>query len=264
MPRALAECLPAAQFFREFAATIGKRIAPQALRARKGGSSGAFLGSQSPAFIAYESRLLARIVGIRAKVEESNNMKRNALLSAVALASLVTVSACGTGATPEAADEDQAATATDTATEAPAEETAEAAAPEVEANGTVIEIQMFTKDPDNASGLQVFKPRVVTAKVGDTIKFVPTDPTHQSDSIAGMIPEGTKGWEGKVNQEVSYVIPKEGVYGYKCTPHYAAGMIGLVIVGEGAALANLEAAKGVTHPGLAAREFEKAFTEAGI
>lgn len=189
-------------------------------------------------------------------------MKRNALLSAVALASLVTLSACGTGAKPEAEDTEAAATE-DTATEEPATEMAEAA-PAVEANGTVIEVQMYTKDPDDASGLQVFKPRVVTAKVGDTIKFVPTNPTHQSVSIAGMLPEGVTGWEGKVNQEVSYVVPKEGVYGYKCTPHYAAGMVGLVVVGEGAALANLDAAKKVTHPGLAGKKFEEIFTEAGL
>lgn len=190
-------------------------------------------------------------------------MKRNVLLSAVALASLVTVSACGGGAgEAPTADETEAAEAEAEATEE-AEETA-AAAPEVEPNGTVIEIQMYTKDPDDPAGLQVFKPRLVTAKVGDTIKFVPTDPTHQSASIADMLPEGVAGWEGKINEEISYVVPKPGVYGYKCTPHYAAGMIGLVIVeGEGQD-ANVEAAKAVSHPGLAGREFEEIFTEAGL
>lgn len=191
-------------------------------------------------------------------------MKRNTFLSAVALASLVTVSACGGGNEGEApATEETEATPTE---EAATDETTEevAAVPAAEPNGTVIEVQMYTKDPDDASGLQVFKPRVVTAKVGDTIKFIPTDPTHQSVSIAGMLPAGVTGWEGKVNEEVSYVIPAEGVYGYKCTPHYAAGMIGLVVVGEGEALANAEDAKGVTHPGLADREFKEIFEEAGL
>ena len=193
-------------------------------------------------------------------------MKRNAFLSAVAVTSLFAVSACGGEATDAPATEETEEAATEeTATEeeATTEETAEAA-PAVEANGTVIEVQMYTKDPDDASGLQVFKPRLVKAKVGDTIKFVPTDPTHQSASIAGMIPEGVEGWEGKVNEEVSYVVPKPGVYGYKCTPHYAAGMIGLIVVeGEGSD-ANVEAAKGVSHPGLAGREFDEIFTEAGL
>lgn len=192
-------------------------------------------------------------------------MKRNVFLSAVAVSSLFAVSACGGGnADAPATEETEDAAAEDTAAEDDGATEEAAEAPAVEANGTVIEIQMYTKDPDDPSGLQVFKPRIVNAKVGDTIKFIPTDPTHQSVSIDGMLPEGVTGWEGKVNEEVSYVIPKEGVYGYKCTPHYAAGMIGLVVVGEGDALANVEAAKGVTHPGLAAREFTEIFEEAGL
>ena len=190
-------------------------------------------------------------------------MKRNAFLSAVAVTSLFAVSACGGGNADAPETEKTEAAADDTATEeATTEETAEA--PAVEPNGTEIEVQMYTKDPDDASGLQVFKPRLVKAKVGDTITFVPTDPTHQSASIAGMLPEGVTGWEGKVNEKVSYVVPKPGVYGYKCTPHYAAGMIGLIVVeGEGSD-ANVEAAKGVSHPGLAGREFKEVFEEAGL
>lgn len=189
-------------------------------------------------------------------------MKRTTLLSAVALASLVTLSACG-GRT----DGDTAAPAEEAA--APVEEAAapaEAAAPEapeVEPNGTVIEIQMLTRDPDGG-GMQAFKPRLITAKVGDTIKFVPTDPTHQSSSIAAMLPEGVKGWQGEINKEVSYVVPKPGVYGYQCVPHYAAGMVGLIIVeGEGMN-DNVEAAKAATHPGLAGKKFAEIFTEAGL
>lgn len=193
-------------------------------------------------------------------------MKRNAFLSAVAVTSLFAVSACGGEATDAPATEDtaeDAATAdTATAEEATAEEAAPA--PAVEPNGTILEVQMYTKDPDDPTGMQVFKPRLIKAKVGDTIKFVPTNPTHQSVSIAGMLPEGVEGWEGKINEEVSYVVPKPGVYGYKCNPHYAAGMVGLIVVeGEGSD-ANVEAAKGVSHPGLAGREFDEIFTEAGL
>ncbi|MEM7665015.1 MAG: plastocyanin/azurin family copper-binding protein [Pseudomonadota bacterium] len=189
-------------------------------------------------------------------------MKRNTLLSAVALASLVTVSACGESPYQEPTEE--AGTETVEETAEATEEAAPAApeAPEVEANGTVIDINMYTRDPDEPSGLQVFKPRLITAQVGDTVRFVPTDPTHQSSSIEGMIPEGTRGWEGEINQEVSYVLPKPGIYGYQCVPHYAAGMIGMIIVeGEGKT-ANLEAAKEVSHPGLAGREFGEIFEQA--
>ncbi|QUL38018.1 pseudoazurin [Erythrobacter sp. JK5] len=187
-------------------------------------------------------------------------MKRNTLLGAVAFASLVTLSACGESPYQEpTAEESEAVPAAD------ADATADAAAstePEVEANGTVIDIQMYTRDPDDASGLQVFKPRLIMAKVGDTVRFVPTDPTHQSSSIPEMLPEGARGWQGEINKEVSYVLPKPGIYGYKCVPHYAAGMIGMIIVEGDGKTSNLEAAKAVTHPGLAGREFNEIFEEA--
>jgi pseudoazurin len=173
-------------------------------------------------------------------------MKRNVILGAAAAFSLTALAACGGGQAP--------------AEEAPAEETAEAA-PAVEANGTVVEIAMYTKDPDDSSKMQVFKPRLITANVGDTIKFVAANPTHQSQSIDGMIPEGVEGWQGKINEEVTYVIQKPGVYGYKCVPHYAAGMVGLIVVEGGD---NAEAAKAVKHPGLANKAFSEIFEEAGI
>ncbi|MDJ0979625.1 MAG: plastocyanin/azurin family copper-binding protein [Erythrobacter sp.] len=191
-------------------------------------------------------------------------MKRNVLMGAVAFASLATLTACGGGSAPaeEAPAEEAAAPAEEAAAEeAPAEEVVEAV-PAAEANGNVIEIAMYTKDPDDSSALQVFKPRLVEATVGDTIKFVAANPTHQSSSIDGMIPDGVEGWEGKINEEVSYVIPTAGVYGYKCVPHYAAGMVGLIVVDGGGD--NVDAAKAVSHPGLAGREFGEIFEEAGL
>jgi len=175
-------------------------------------------------------------------------MKRNTLLAAIAVASMVTLSACGGEPSQEPTGE---------GTEAAAPEV-----PEVEANGTIIDINMYTRDPDEPRALQVFKPRLIKAKVGDTVRFIPANPSHDSSSIAGMLPTGARGWEGKINQEVSYILPVAGIYGYKCTPHYAAGMIGLIIVeGEGMT-ANLEAAKSISHPGLAAREFTEIFEQA--
>ncbi|MDY7097145.1 MAG: plastocyanin/azurin family copper-binding protein [Pseudomonadota bacterium] len=193
-------------------------------------------------------------------------MKRNILFGSAAAAGFMALAACGGGAEAPAEEataptEEAAAPAAEEA--APAEEAAEPV-PEVEANGTVIEINMYTKDPDDSSALQVFKPRLVNANVGDTIKFIPSDPTHQSSSIDSMVPAGVTGWEGKINEEVSFVIPTTGIYGYKCVPHYAAGMIGMVVVGSGDELTNLEDAKGASHPGLAGREFGEIFEEAGL
>ncbi len=133
---------------------------------------------------------------------------------------------------------------------------------EVEPTGRVIDIFMYTVDPDDPGELHVFKPRLVTAKVGDTIRFIPTETSHQSSSIAAMLPEGSRGWEGEINEEVSYVVPAPGIYGFQCVPHYAAGMVGVVIVeGEGK-LDNLERARDSAHPGLGVPEFVEIFAEA--
>ena len=40
---------------------------------------------------------------------------------------------------------------------------------------------------------------------------------------------------------VTSYFEKEGVYGYKCTPHYILGMVGLVVVGSSSS--NLDVAK---------------------
>lgn len=175
-------------------------------------------------------------------------MRVHSLTTAAALACLAGLTACGVGLG-----------------EAP-EGTTEAAAkpePSIRTTGTVIEIEMLTRDPDDPAGLQVFRPRLVRARVGDTIRFVPTDVGHNSTSIPGMIPEGAEGWDGPINTEVTYVIPKPGVYGFKCLPHYAAGMIGLIVV-DGGSEADLAAAMGLSHPGRAGGEFAEMFEEAGL
>ena len=202
--------------------------------------------------------------GRNVKSKGNKTMKRNAIFGAFAATSLLALAACGGGAEEAPVEEapvEEVAAPEPVAeeTEAPAEEVA--AVPAAEANGTIIEIAMITRDPE--TGRQVFSPRIVNAKVGDTIVFKPTDPTHQSQSIDEMMPAGVTGWLGKVNEEVSYVIPAPGIYGYKCAPHYAAGMVGVIFVeGEGMN-DNLEAAKAVTHPGLASRVFTEIFDEIG-
>ena len=143
------------------------------------------------------------------------------------------------------------------------EETAETTlAPEVEPNGRIIEVRMYTIDPDDPTRQHVFKPELITAEVGDTIRFIPTEQSHQSSSVATMLPEGARGWEGVVNEEVSYVLPKPGIYGFECVPHYAAGMTGLVVVeGEGKT-DNLAQARETPHPGLATPRFAALFAKA--
>tara|TARA_B100000927_G_scaffold273495_1_gene251970 strand:+ start:291 stop:731 length:441 start_codon:yes stop_codon:yes gene_type:complete len=83
-----------------------------------------------------------------------------------------------------------------------------------------------------STGIMVFEPAVLKVAVGDTVTFQPSDMGHNSQSIPSMSPAGAKGWTGGINQAVSVTIETEGVYIYKCQPHLALGMIGVVVAGE--------------------------------
>lgn len=89
----------------------------------------------------------------------------------------------------------------------------------------VIEMKNNGKD-----GIMVFEPGYVKAKVGDTVKFVPVDPAHNSHSVE--VPDGANTWAGDIGQEVTVTLNKEGVYVYKCVPHAPLNMTGIIQVGK--------------------------------
>ncbi|MDX1560925.1 MAG: pseudoazurin [Marinobacter sp.] len=89
-----------------------------------------------------------------------------------------------------------------------------------------------------ADGTLVFEPGFVKAEPGDTVKFVLVDPAHNSVSVE--VPEGAEGWQGAMNEGISVTLNEEGVYVYKCTPHAALNMAGVIQVGEAT---NYESAK---------------------
>ena len=119
------------------------------------------------------------------------------------------------------------------------------------------EVKMLNK---GEKGAMVFEPDFLKVEPGDTIKFLATDKGHNAESIKGMLPDGAAAFKGKINEEIVYTVEKEGVYGIKCTPHYAMGMIMLVVAGEPA---NAEAAKATRHPGKAKDHFAALFEQVG-
>ena len=121
----------------------------------------------------------------------------------------------------------------------------------------VHEVQMLNKGED---GRNVFEPAVLKIAVGDTVKFVPTDKGHNSLSLDGMVPDGGDEWKGKLNKEIEVTFNADGTFGYQCQPHYATGMVGLILVGD--ASVNFEEAKAVKHRGKAKQRFEQYFAEA--
>ncbi len=106
----------------------------------------------------------------------------------------------------------------------------------VAAQAEVHEVKMLS----NLKGQSmVFEPPVIKIKTGDSVKWIASNPGHNTASIDEMLPEGTQSWNGGLNEELVIKFDKEGVYGYKCTPHYILGMVGLVVVGDGSS--NFEA-----------------------
>lgn len=115
------------------------------------------------------------------------------------------------------------------------------------------EVKMLNK---SGNKLMQFEPAFVKAAPGDTIKFVPTNPSHNAETIPQMWPEGAATFKGGINKEVVLTVEKEGIYGVKCLPHYAMGMVMLIQVGQPT---NLEAAKAFKAPAAAGKNFEELF-----
>lgn len=104
-----------------------------------------------------------------------------------------------------------------------------------------------------------FEPMLLFVKTGDTVIFKTTGSgAHNSQSIEGMIPEGTKGWKEDINKDISVTFEKEGFYGYKCNNHYIMGMVGAIVVGSPS---NLEEAKETANPALPQKRFEEIFSQ---
>ena len=100
------------------------------------------------------------------------------------------------------------------------------------------EVNMLNQGAD---GVMVFEPSVLSISVGDTVTFKPTNPGHNSASIAGMIPASASSWDGSMSQEVKVTFSAEGTYVYQCTPHLMMAMVGVITVGD--ASVNLNAVK---------------------
>ncbi|CAN5369365.1 pseudoazurin [soil metagenome] len=110
-------------------------------------------------------------------------------------------------------------------------------------------------------GAMVFEPAFVKAMPGDTVHFVPTDPSHNAETIPTMLPAGVAPTKGAMNKEFILKVTTPGLYGIKCLPHYSMGMVALVQVGKGPS-SNLAAAKAVKLAPLAAKRMNPLLAQA--
>ncbi len=76
-----------------------------------------------------------------------------------------------------------------------------------------------------------FSPNIIFINPGDTVQWM-NMAVHDSVSMAGLIPEGAEPWLFKLGQNGSVTLTEEGIYIYKCNPHYPLGMVAAIIVGE--------------------------------
>lgn len=115
------------------------------------------------------------------------------------------------------------------------------------------EVQMVNQGPGGQ--LMHFEPAFVSVMPGDTVTFLPTDKGHNSESILDMTPDRGSSWKGRTNEKITVTFTVPGLYGFKCQPHFAMGMVGLIEVGHDTE--NLNALVGVRLPPRAqARMFE--------
>lgn len=89
-------------------------------------------------------------------------------------------------------------------------------------------------------GPMVFEPAYLKVAVGDTVRFVAKDKTHNAESVA--VPAGAAPFKGAIDEEIVVKIDKEGVYLYQCAPHIVMAMVGVIQAGAPVNLAEVQAA----------------------
>lgn len=98
------------------------------------------------------------------------------------------------------------------------------------ASAADFEVLMLNKGTDGKT--MGFSPSFLHVEPGDTVTFIPVDKGHNAETILDMIPHEAATWKGKTNEQFTVTLTVPGLYGFKCQPHYAMGMVGLIQVGD--------------------------------
>ncbi|KIN72621.1 pseudoazurin [Sulfitobacter guttiformis] len=93
-----------------------------------------------------------------------------------------------------------------------------------------IEVEMLNQN--EAGDRMVFSQELIRAEVGDVIRFIPTDKSHNAQSVKDALPAGQEEFRGRMNQEVEYTVTETGLTAVICLPHQVMGMVALVVVGD--------------------------------
>jgi len=116
-----------------------------------------------------------------------------------------------------------------------------------------VEVRMLNNTPAGGPG---FVPDLVRIAPGDSVHFIATDSGHNAQSVPGMLPEGAEPFGGEMSRDLTVTFEKSGLYGFRCSPHYFIGMVGLIVVGD---THNETALKQQSQPGMAQESFKNIF-----
>ena len=109
-------------------------------------------------------------------------------------------------------------------------ETAFIVTTEAEVKNGVYQVKMLNKGANGEK--MVFEPILLRIKPGDKVTFVPVDKGHMSQSMSGGVPQGATEFASKVNEEYTQTFNTPGIHAVKCKPHFAMGMVAMIVVGD--------------------------------
>ncbi|MCB5410660.1 pseudoazurin [Pseudogemmobacter faecipullorum] len=93
----------------------------------------------------------------------------------------------------------------------------------------VHEVGMYNR---SENGPMIYEPSFLAIAPGDSVRFIPTQPSHNAATIEDMLPEGATPFRSGINEDFTVTFTLPGAYGIRCSPHYAMGMVMLIHVGE--------------------------------
>ncbi len=90
--------------------------------------------------------------------------------------------------------------------------------------------EVYTVKMGGDNGQLAFVPKVLTIKVGDTVKWINNKAFPHNVVFEGQPELSHKKLMQKPQQVVETTFTEPGEYSYYCTPHRGAGMVGKIIV----------------------------------
>lgn len=96
----------------------------------------------------------------------------------------------------------------------------------------VHEVKMLNRGTE---GAMVYEPDHLHIAPGDSVRFLPTQASHNAATLPGLLPAGAEAFKSKLSQPFEQTFSVPGLYGIQCVPHLAMGMVMLIQVGDASA-----------------------------